>query len=164
MLNTCRLILLFFIVTVLHWAFASLFVRWGLQVNIMLVFVTAFCVFLKSSIAYSLAFLCGLFLDFFGTKLFGNNAFTFTLCACIVCNMVDRFDFEELFPQMVVVFVLTWLAGFVNALLVLLFAHSNLWPGSWSLLAGAGVDCVCAPLVFLLVRMLVINSSLSREG
>lgn len=164
MLNAFKLLVLFIIATVFHWAFASLFVRWGISVNILLVFVTAFCAFFRLSVAYSAAFLCGLFLDFFGTKLFGNNAFTFTICACIVCNMVDRFDFDELFPQMVAVFVLTWLAGLANAALVSLFAHSSLWPGFWSLLAGATIDALCAPLVFWLVRRIVGNSSLCRQG
>ncbi len=164
MLNALRLFALFVVATVFHWAFASLFVRWGISVNLMLVFVTAFCAILKAPVAYSAAFLCGLFLDFFGTKLFGNNAFTFTICACIVCNTVDRFDFEELFPQMVAVFALTWLAGIANTVLVFLFAHSDLWPGFWNLLVGATLDALCAPLVFWLVRWMVGSSSLSRQG
>ena len=47
MLNALKLICLFILATVFHWAFASLFVRWGLSVNIILVFVTAFCALLK---------------------------------------------------------------------------------------------------------------------
>lgn len=164
MFNAFKLLVLFVAATVFHWAFASLFVRWGLNVNIMLVFVTAFCVLLKAPVAYSAAFLCGLFLDFFGTKLFGNNAFTFTICACIVCNMIDRFDFDELFPQMVAVFALTWLAAVVNAVLVYLFAHSSLWPGFWSVFAGAVIDALCAPFVFVLVRRILGNSTLGRQG
>ncbi len=164
MLNAFKLLVLFVSATVFHWVFASLFVRWGLSVNIMLVFVTAFCVLLKAPFAYSMAFLCGLFLDFFGTKLFGNNAFTFTLCACMICNMVDRFDFDELFPQMVTVFALTWLAGIANTILVYLFAHSSLWPGFGSLLVGATIDALCAPFIFILVRWILGNSSLGRQG
>jgi len=164
MLNAVKLFILFVVATVFHWAFASLFVRWGISVNILLVFVTAFCALLKSPIAYTAAFLCGLFLDFFGTKLFGNNAFTFTICACLVCSMMDRFDFEELFPQMVAVFVLSWLAGLLNTILVFLFAHSNLWPGFWNLLVGSMLGAWSAPLVFWLVRRVLGNSSLCRQG
>ena len=162
MLNSFKLISLFIAATVFHWAFAAVFVRWGISVNIILVFVTAFCALLKAPVAYSIAFLCGLFLDFFGTKLFGNNAFTFTLGACLVCNMVNRFDFDELFPQMVAVFVLTWLACLLNTTLVYLFANSNLWPGFWSILLGAVIDACTAPLVFWLVRRILGNSSLCR--
>ena len=164
MLNALKLICLFILATVFHWAFASLFVRWGLSVNIILVFVTAFCALLKEPLAYSMAFLCGLFLDFFSTKLFGNNAFTFTVCACLVCNIVDRFDFDELFPQMVAVFGLSWLAGLLNTVLVAVFADSSAWPGFWSILGGAILNALFAPLVFLMVRKVAGNSSLRRQG
>ena len=164
MLNVFKLIALFILATIFHWAFASLFARWGMSVNLMLVFITAFCALLKPSGAYILAFMGGLFLDFFGTKLFGNNAFSFTVCACIVCNMVDRFDFDELFPQMVAVFGFTWLAGLLNVGLVYVFTSTSVWPGFWSLMGGAVLDALCAPLVFGLVRHILGNSSVCRQG
>ena len=164
MLNALKLACLFLLATVFHWAFASLFARWGLSVNIILVFVTAFCALLKESVAYSMVFLCGLFLDFFSTKLFGNNAFTFTVCACLVCNIVDRFDFDELFPQMVAVFGLSWLALLLNTALVAAFADSSAWPGLWSAFGGAVLNALFAPLIFLVVRRVVGNSSLRRQG
>ena len=164
MLNALKFICLFILATVFHWAFASLFVRWGFSVNIILVFVTAFCALLKEPLAYSMAFLCGLFLDFFSTKLFGNNAFTFTVCACLVCNIVDRFDFDELFPQMVAVFGLSWLAGLINTVLVAVFADSSAWPGFWSILGGAILNALFAPLVFWMIREVAGNSSLRRQG
>ena len=165
MLNAFKLICLVLLATVFHWAFASLFARWGLSVNIILVFVAAFCALLKEPMAYSLAFLCGLFLDFFSTKLFGNNAFTFTVCACLVCNIVDRFDFDELFPQMVAVFGLSWLAVLLNTALVAMFADSSVWPGFWSTFGGAVLNALFAPLVFLVVRRVIgNNSSLRRQG
>ena len=164
MVNTLRLFCLFVMATVFHWAFASLFARWGLSANIILVFVTAFCALLKSPVAYSMAFLCGLFLDFFSAKLFGNNAFTFTVCACLICNIVDRFDFDELFPQMVAVFGLSCLAVVLNSILVAVFASSSAWPGLWSMLWGAVLNALCAPFVFWSTRQLVKNSSLRRQG
>lgn len=45
---------------------------------------------------------------FFGTKLFGNNAFTFTVAACVVYGLSERFDFDGIFPQMLTVFGLTF--------------------------------------------------------
>ena len=163
MQNTIKLIFLFIVATVCHWALATFFARWGLSVNMMLVFVTAFCAFFKLPLAYSVAFFCGLFLDFFGTKLFGNNAFTFTVCACLVCNIAPRFDFDELFPQTVAVFVLTWLAGISNTLLIALFASASVWPGFLSLLGGSVLDGLCAPLVFWLVRRVMGSSSWLRQ-
>ena len=158
-----KLIGVFILATVCHWAFATLFTGWGISVNSMLVFVTAFCTLLKLPFAYTLAFVCGLFLDFFSTKVFGNNAFTFTVCACLVCNMTDRFDFEGIVPQMLVVFGLTWLCGLLNTLLVYLLASASVWPGFWSLLAGSIIDALLSPLVFWMVRRILQNSMLCRK-
>lgn len=164
MLNALKLICLFLLATVFHWAFASLFARWNLSVNTILVFVIAFCALLKEPMAYSMAFLCGLFLDFFSTKLFGSNAFTFTVCACLVCNIVDRFDFDELFPQMVAVFGLSWLAILLNIVLVAVFADSSTWPGFWSIFGGSVLNALFAPLIFLIVQRVTGNCSLRRQG
>lgn len=163
MLNAFKLLFLFVLATVFHWALASFFARWGLSVNMMLVFVTAFCALFKLPVAYSAAFFCGLFLDFFGTKLFGNNAFTFTVCASLVCNIAPRFDFDEFFPQTVAVFGLTWLAGLLNTGLIALFASASVWPGFFSLLCGSIIDGLCAPLVFWLVRRVMGSSSVLRQ-
>lgn len=164
MLNTLRLVGLFVLATVFHWAFALFFARWGISVNIILVFVVAFCALLKEPFSYIMAFLCGLFLDFFGAKLFGNNAFTFTLCASLVCNTVDRFDFEELFPQIVAAFGLSWLACFLNTMLVSLFAASSAWPGVGSILCGSVINAALAPIIFWMVRGILGTSSLCRQG
>ncbi len=163
MVNALKLIFLFVCATVFHWAFASFFARFGVSVNILLVFVTAFCALFKLPFAYSLAFVSGLFLDFFGTKLFGNNAFTFTVCACLICNIAPRFDFDEPFPQMVAVFALTWLAGILNTLLVFVFASASVWPGFFSLLGGSLIDGLCAPVVFWWVRRVLNYSSILKQ-
>ncbi len=164
MLNTWRVLCLFVLATVFHWALVSLFARWGISANIILVFVTAFCAVLRPSLAYSLAFVCGLFLDFYSVKLFGNNAFTFTVCACLICNIVDRFDFEELFPQMVAVFCLSWLAGLLNAFFVAVFASSSVWPGLASMMGGAVLNAVFAPGIFWITNRIVGDSSWRRQG
>lgn len=163
-INFVKLIGLFVLATVCHWAFASFFAQVGISVNLMLVFAVAFCVRLKAPIAYVGAFMGGLFLDFFSTKLFGGNAFTFTVCACIIQGMVDRFDFEALFPQVVAVFGLTWIAGLLNALLGQLFASASLWPGFFSLLGGSVIDGLCAPLVFWVVGKILGQSVWCRKG
>ena len=163
MLNACKLLILFVSATVAHWLVAWVCAWWGISANTLLVFVVAFCAVFNLSIAYSAAFICGLFLDFFSTKLFGNTAFTFTVCACIVCNLAPRFDFDELFPQMIAVFSLTWLVGCLNTLLIYLFASSSTWPGFFSLLGGAVVNALCAPFVFWFVRRVMGTSSLLRQ-
>ena len=56
MWSFCKLILLFLLVTVCHWALATLFSFCGLSVNMMLVFAVAFCAVLKPVFGYSVAF------------------------------------------------------------------------------------------------------------
>ena len=74
-------------------------------------------------------FLCGLFLDFFGVKLFGNNAFLFTIVAMIMYMLRDRIDFSGFLPQMVVVFLLTCMVGVCNSILLAWFTPSPFWLG-----------------------------------
>ena len=148
----CKIIFLFIVATIFHWGGATLFSFFGLSVNLMLVFAVAFCANLKLEIGYPIAFVSGLFLDFFGTKLFGNNAFSFTAAACLMYSLRNRFDFESILPQVVTVFGLTCLVGILNSLLLAWFTSSMMWPGVWSVLGGAAVGAVCAPLVFWLVN------------
>lgn len=163
MWTLAKVIFLFAVGTVCHWAVASALSFWGIAVNMMLVFAVAFCALLKPGAGYPLAFLCGLFLDFFSTKLFGNNAFTFTLSACIVCALAERFDFEAVFPQMVTVFCLVFFVGCLNSLFILWFASAVQWPGFWNLLGGAVASALLAPAVFLLVKKTMGKSSLCRK-
>ena len=155
-----KLLILFVLATVCHWASATFFSYVGLNVNMMLVFTVALCSVLKPEIGYSVAFLSGLFLDFFGTKLFGNNAFSFTVAACVVYSLRERFDFDSIFPQIMTVFVLTCLVGILNSILLLWFTSSAMWPGLLGLLGGALIGTCFAPLVFWGVRRWwLVNSS-----
>lgn len=148
----CKLIFLFVFATVCHWALATLFSFCGLSVNMMLVFAIAFCTVLPLEAGYPIAFLCGLFLDFFGSRLFGNNAFSFTLTACVIYALRERIDFDGYIPQMVTVFVSTLAVGIVNSVLLVWFTSSSQWAGFWSTLGGAVVGGLAAPFVFGLVR------------
>ena len=118
----------------------------------MLVFAIAFCTIAKLEISYPFAFLCGLFLDFFGIKLFGNNAFLFTLVACTVIFLRERIDFSAVIPQVITVFLLSCAVGFLNSVLLFWFTSSALWPGLWSLVGGALVGALLSPAVFWLIR------------
>ena len=158
-----KLVFLFILATIVHWAFASIFSYWGMSVNMILAFAAAFCAVLKPACGYPAAFICGLFLDFFGTKLFGNNAFTFTAAACIMYDLSDRFDFDAIPPQMVTVFGLTFFSGVLNSLLFWWFTASDMWPGFWNLLGGSVVTALFAPAVFGLVRIVMGKGSFSRQ-
>lgn len=147
-----KLFLLFICATVLHWAFMAVLGGAGLSLNVMLVFAAAVCAFLKPQYGYPAAFVCGLFLDFFGVKLFGNHALTFTLCACFVYSMEKRLDFDSLPPQVISVFALSLFAALFNLLLLKVFAGLSAWNGFWPLLGGVTLNALLAPAVFWAVR------------
>ena len=153
MWNILKIIGLFVLASMCHWGFATLFLYWGLNVNFMLVFVIAFCTVARLEIGYPVAFMCGLFLDFFGTKLFGNNAFSFTVAACVIYGLRERIDFTGFLPQIVTVFMLTCAVGILNSVLLMRFTSSSFWPGTFSLAGGALVGALLSPIVFAVVRM-----------
>lgn len=152
-----KLILLFVLATVCHWAFSSFFALWGISVNLLLVFAIAVSAFCRPQTGYPVAFFCGLFLDFFSTKLFGYNAFSFTLAALAVYSVSSRLDFEALFPQMITTFCLTILVSILNNALVLLFTASTIWAGWLNVMIGALAATLVSPLVFMLVLWLFGN-------
>lgn len=153
MWKICKLFFLFVLATVCHWGFATLFSYAELNVNFMLVFAIALCTAIPLEIGYPIVFLCGLFLDFFGVKLFGNNAFLFTLVALIMYTLRDRIDFSGIIPQVVIVFLLTCMVGTCNHILLAWFTPASFWPGVGSLFGGAVVAAFLAPIVFGVVRL-----------
>ncbi len=164
MIGFFKMFAAFVLATVFHWAFSTAFANIGVHVSLMLVFVTAACTFLKPAYGYPMAFFCGLFLDFFGSKLFGNNAFTFCALVCIVYALSDRFDFESVLPQMVTVFCLSVFAVLFNMLLLGLFTASAVWQGFWSLLAGGVINALMAPVVFFLLRLVLSKGFICKEA
>lgn len=164
MMQSClKLLVLFIAGTVCHWAGVTFFSQAGLSINIMLVFTVALCSVLKPEVGYPVAFLSGLFLDFFGAKLFGNNAFSFTVAACVVYNLRERFDFDSIFPQMIATFGLTCLVAILNSILLWWFTAGVMWPGVWSLVGGALVGTFVAPLIFWWVRHWWLGNSSKRN-
>lgn len=150
--SVLKLFLLFVVATVLHWGFMTVLAGAGVSLNVMLVFACAVCACLGPQYGYPAAFLCGLFLDFFGIKLFGNNALTFTLCACIMYTLETRLDFDAPAPQMLGAFALGLFAALFNLTLLRLFAGFSAWTGFWALLGGAVLNAALAPAVFWAVR------------
>ena len=158
-----KLVFLFVLGTVCHWAGTTLFSFLGLNVNLLLVFTVALGSVLPARAGYTMAFISGLFLDFFGTKLFGNNAFSFTVAACIVYSLRERFDFDSVFPQLLTVFGLTCLVGVLNSILLLWFTSNAMWPGLIGLVGGALLGVFTAPLVFWAVRRLWVENGSRRS-
>ena len=152
MRTACKLILLFLAATVLHWILTSLLGSWGQNLNFMLVFAAAVCVFVKPEYGYPTAFLCGLFLDFFGVKLFGHYALIFTLCAAVIYSLENRFDFDSVMPQMVCIFVLESAAALGNLILLKALAGFSAWNGLLPFAGGIAASTLLAPGVFWAVR------------
>ncbi len=147
-----KLLFLFLSATVLHWGCMTLLGRWGIGVNVMLAFAVAVCAYLKPQYGYPVAFVCGLFLDFFGIKLFGHNALTFTLCAMAVYSLEKRLDFDSPVPQVITVVSLSLLSVLLNGLLLRVFAGAYAWGSFWALAGALLPEAGLAPLVFWGVR------------
>ncbi|MBR3632851.1 MAG: rod shape-determining protein MreD [Elusimicrobiaceae bacterium] len=147
-----KLMLLFWAATILHWGCLALLGAWGISVNVMLVFVMAVCACLKPEYGYPTAFICGLFLDFFGVKLFGHNAFVFMWCAVAVYSLEKRVDLEAVVPQVVSAFVLGLLAAVFNGVLLKFFVGLSTWNGWWPFVSAIILTALIAPAIFWAVR------------
>ena len=150
--DTLKIFILFILSTVLHWTFTTVFGGAGLSLNVMLVFACAVCAFMKPQYGYPTAFVCGLFLDFFGVKLFGSHALTFTLCACMVYGLEKRLDFDAPAPQMLGVFALSLFAVLFNMFVLKVFAGFSSWTGFGPFVGGIVLNALLAPFVFWAVR------------
>lgn len=156
MKTVLKLFILFMGATVLHWAFMTLLGGTGLNINIMLIFSVAVCACLKPEFGYPTSFICGLFLDFFGVKLFGCNAFVFTLCSCWVYAFDKRLDFDGVIPQMFAVLLLSFFASIMNLILLKVFVGFSAWNGFIPFLGGVILNALLAPLIFQGVRRVFI--------
>ena len=152
MWTACKLFLFFIVATVLHWACVALFGAWGVSLNVMLVFTLAVCAFVKPEYGYPAAFISGLFLDFFGVKLFGHYAFIFTLCAATVYTLENRLDLEAAVPQMLYVGVFSTLAALCNLLLLRVFAGFSAWNGVGPFVGGIVLNVLLAPVMFWVIN------------
>jgi len=152
-MNTLLKLIGFFIAaTLIHWGLISVSGSWGLSVNFMLVFAAVICVFVKPEYGYPTAFLCGLFLDFFGVRLFGHQALIFTLCASIVYCLENRLDLDSPVPQLIFIFLLEAAAAVGNLILLKLFTGLSAWNGLLPFVGGLILSTLAAPFVFWAVR------------
>ena len=147
-----KLFLFFVVATVFHWALMAVSGGWGMSLNFMLVFAVAVCAFVKPEYGYPTAFLCGLFLDFFGVKLFGHEALLFTLCALAVYGLESRLDFDSVMPQMICIFILETAVAVGNLVLLNVLAGFSAWSGFFPFVGGIVVSTLVAPGVFWAVR------------
>ena len=148
MYTSWKLFFAFILATVFYWALSALLGGWGINVNLMLVFAMAVCAVLKPEYGYPTAFLCGLFLDFFGVKLFGHQAFIFTLCAVIIYTFQNRLDLDSPVPQAISTLVLVLLADLCDLLFLKIFAGVSAWSSLGAFIGGLLLSAALAPIVF----------------
>jgi len=152
MKNIIKLFILFIISTILHWAFAVAGAEIGISVNVVFVFAFCACLFVKPAYGYTAAFVCGLFLDFFGTRMFGVYALTFTVLAWSVYFLAARLDFQNTLTQFLAVFILSVLAQCFYSGAGVIFLRGVIWPGFKSLLFGSFFNAAAGVFMFYLFR------------
>jgi len=154
MKNFFILVFIFIVSTVAHWALASAGAGFNVGVNFMLAAGVAVCSFYPRWAGYAFMFFGGLFLDFFGVKMFGAYAFAFTLCAAAVYVSKKSLDFEVFTSQAALVFCLSLASVLVYNLAGIMFFKGVAWPGFFSLISGAAANAVMAPFIFYIVKIL----------
>ena len=151
-----KLFLLFILATILYWGCMTLLGSMGISINIMFVFAMAVCAYLKPEFGYPTSFICGLFLDFFSVKLFGCNAFVFTLCATGVYAVDKRIDFDGIASQMISIFLLSLFAGIAQLLLLKVFAGFSAWNGLLPFVGGVILNALLSPVIFQGIRRIFV--------
>ncbi len=153
MKNLFKLFILFMFSTVLHWACVSLGAEINVSVNIMLTFAFTACVFTDGIYGYSFAFLSGIFLDSFGTQMFGVYGLTFTLIARATYFLAKQLDFNNPLTQFVAVFILSVLCELMYSVLGFVFIKGVAWTGFTSLIVGSSINAALTPLMFYMFRL-----------
>lgn len=148
MKNFIKIFLLFLLSTVLHWAFASAGAEAGIGINLMLVFAFAVCVFTPPAYGYTFAFLSGLFLDSFGTQMFGLYGLIFVLVARIAYLLARNMDFQNALTQFMAVFLLSIFTAAAYSALGLMFIKGGGWSGFKTLIFGSAINGCLAPIMF----------------
>jgi rod shape-determining protein MreD len=152
----------FVFATLLHWMFVEIFSPLDINVGVMLVFalITAACA--GRAAAYTFAFFCGLFLDFFANAMFGGYALVFTLAVFAFHKIENKIDFSGSGPQIVLTCLINMAATLAYGFLGKIFTGVFLWQGFVSFLLGSIITGLLMPVTYpLTVKYITICS---REG
>lgn len=134
-----------------HSAFAAAGAYYGAGVNFMLVFAFSACVFLPPWAGYAAALLGGLFLDFFGTHMFGLYGVLFVFMARAAYILARNMDFQNALTQFMAVFILSLLMDAAHRFFGIILLHAL--PGQmFSVLTGAFINGLLAPVVFFIFK------------
>ncbi|WP_428897069.1 rod shape-determining protein MreD [Parelusimicrobium proximum] len=152
--NILKLILVFLLSTVLHWSFANFGVEYTSGISVMFVFMFVCCVMLPPAYGHAAAFVSGLFLDFFGTSMFGMYAFTYTLSAMIIYMTAKNIAFNHLLAQVLTVFALSFCAELFYSGIGSVFFKGVPWHGFWPIITGSFINGILAVPMFALFRFI----------
>ncbi|MDR1124348.1 MAG: hypothetical protein LBL61_07235 [Elusimicrobiota bacterium] len=139
----------FVLATLLHWVFVEIFSPLDINVGVMLVFalITAACA--GRARAYTFAFFCGLFLDFFADAMFGGYALVFTLLVFAFHKIENKIDFNGVGPQVVLTCVINMAATLVYGVFGKIFTGVFLWQGLKSFVLGSIITGLLMPVMYL---------------
>jgi rod shape-determining protein MreD len=137
----------FWAATAIYCLSVEIFAPLGINVGIMLVFALIVANVRGAVTGYFYAFFSGLFLDFFGSELFGGYALVFVITTAIFYRVKDKMDFEEACPQLTIAFALNAACAVLYALAGKIFTGKFIWRATASMLIGSVITAVL-PLVF----------------
>lgn len=149
MVHLFKIFILFVFMTILHWvgvSFMGIF-----RPDVMFIFAMALAVCALPLEGYIFIFLSGLFLDFWGSSLFGGYALTFCLIAYAIYFLRDRMNFENIISQVVLIFVASLFAGFAYSMTSYIFSGIYISETFVEMFRKALFDCIFAPIIFFIV-------------
>ena len=144
-----RAFAVFVLATLLHWVFVEIFSPLDINVGVMLVFTLITAARSGRAGAYTFAFFCGLFLDFFSNAMFGGYALVFTLVVFAFHKIENKIDFKEAGPQIVLTCVINIAATLAYGFLGKIFTAAFLWQGFKSFVLGSIITGLLMPVTHL---------------
>ncbi len=164
MIKFLKCFAIFILATVAHWIAVELFSPLGVTVGVMFVFSLIMACALSELGGYIFAFISGLFLDFFGTMLFGANALVFTLMLFLFYRIDDKIDFKDIGPQFVITVCLNIFCVLTYGVLGFIFSGVFIWQGFKSLIFGSLLSGLLLPAAYLLVTKYFAVGKLTNEN
>ncbi len=147
-MKTLNSLLILLVATILHWVAIETFGRVNINVAIMLIFALITANIMSKNTAYAYAFLSGLFLDFFGSVMFGGYALVFVFLIYIFRKFDDKINFSEVGPQLVIPFIFNIMLVLLYGVLGSMFAGKFIWQGARSLVLGSIITALLLPILY----------------
>jgi rod shape-determining protein MreD len=148
-------ILIYLVVIVLHWLFATYLSVSGIGLNIGLISSIVAGVLATPATSISFAFFSGLYIDFVGDSLFGVHAFIYTALVYGIWYFRKRINLDDFLSQMVFVTIVSFGAIVLKMFLSLIVSGQSLWAGWAYLLLVPVINGMVSPLFFIVFRLFI---------